>query len=70
MTPLPWCSSRFHAVLLALVILAALAGRLEGLHGALPAHDSWRQMDTASISVNFLTTPDLLYPRVNWGAPG
>lgn len=27
-------------------------------------------MDTASISHNFIADPDLLYPRINWGAPG
>ncbi|WP_445185047.1 ArnT family glycosyltransferase [Pseudonocardia sp. Cha107L01] len=32
--------------------------------------DIWRQADTASIARNFLTDPNILFPRINWGGAG
>jgi 4-amino-4-deoxy-L-arabinose transferase-like glycosyltransferase len=52
------------------VVLAAMAFRLPGLDPTLTDHDTWRQTDTATIARNFLEEPRILWPRVNWGAPG
>ncbi len=32
--------------------------------------DSWRQTETATMARNFLQHPNLLFPRIAWGAPG
>ncbi len=32
--------------------------------------DSWRQTETATMARNFLQHPHILFPRINWGAPG
>jgi 4-amino-4-deoxy-L-arabinose transferase-like glycosyltransferase len=32
--------------------------------------DIWRQADTASIARNFVTDPNILFPRINWGGAG
>jgi 4-amino-4-deoxy-L-arabinose transferase-like glycosyltransferase len=32
--------------------------------------DIWRQSDTATIARNFLTDPNILFPRINWGGAG
>ncbi|MCX7016000.1 MAG: glycosyltransferase family 39 protein [Candidatus Sumerlaeota bacterium] len=52
------------------IALLATASRLPGLTPLLNDRDSWRQTDTASIAHNFLDEPNILYPRVFWGAPG
>lgn len=33
-------------------------------------NDIWRQADTASIAHNFLSDPNILYPRIDWGGSG
>lgn len=55
---------------LGLLILLALLARLPGLTSDLTGHDTWRQADTATIARNFLAEPRILYPRIDWGAPG
>lgn len=52
------------------VVLAACALRLHGMDGQLGDHDTWRQIETASIARNFLGDPSILWPRINWGEPG
>jgi hypothetical protein len=56
--------------LLYAAILVLLAIRIPHLAADLADHDSWRQTDTATIARNFLEEPNILYPRINWGAPG
>jgi 4-amino-4-deoxy-L-arabinose transferase-like glycosyltransferase len=51
-------------------IVATLLLRLPGLRAGLVGPDSWRQTDTATIARNFLDDPRILWPRINWGAPG
>jgi 4-amino-4-deoxy-L-arabinose transferase-like glycosyltransferase len=51
-------------------ILVLLAIRIPHLAADLTDHDSWRQTDTATIARNFIEEPNILYPRINWGAPG
>jgi 4-amino-4-deoxy-L-arabinose transferase-like glycosyltransferase len=70
-------SSRLHAAVLrhrvAVVCLIALAAallRLPGTDGTLTDMDSWRQTDTATIARNFVETPSILWPRIDWAAPG
>jgi 4-amino-4-deoxy-L-arabinose transferase-like glycosyltransferase len=52
------------------IIVIGLALRLPGLDPNLTDHNTWRQADTATIARNFLEDPRILWPRVNWGAPG
>ena len=52
------------------IVLVAILARLPLLRADLTDFDSWRQTDTATIARNFLREPRLLYPRINWGAPG
>jgi len=52
------------------IVLVTIALRLPGLDPDLTDHDSWRQTDTASIARNFLDEPRILWPRIDWGAPG
>lgn len=74
-TPPPACAPSRHARrrrwlgfawLLALLFLAAGLALLDGT----PRANEWREVETATIARNFLDEPDLLYPRINWGAPG
>jgi 4-amino-4-deoxy-L-arabinose transferase-like glycosyltransferase len=58
------------AWLAGLVLLLALALRIPGAGGDLVDHDSWRQTETATIARNFVEEPRILWPRINWGAPG
>lgn len=53
-----------------LLVAAAAALRLHGMDAGLGDHDTWRQLETASIARNFLDEPSILWPRVNWGEPG
>jgi len=62
--------TRFRTWLLPALVLAAMAARLPGLDGDLADHDTWRQTDTAAIARNFLDQPEILWPRIDWGAPG
>lgn len=55
---------------IALLLAVVLALRIPGATGELVDHDSWRQTETATIARNFLDDPRILWPRVNWGAPG
>ncbi len=57
-------------VALALAILFMTLLRLPFLRADLTDNDSWRQCDTATIARNFTREPRILYPRINWGAPG
>jgi 4-amino-4-deoxy-L-arabinose transferase-like glycosyltransferase len=57
------------AVLCAVALGAALL-RLPGTDGTLTDIDSWRQTDTATIARNFVDTPSILWPRIDWAAPG
>ena len=52
------------------LVLAAAALRIHGMDAGLGDHDTWRQLETASIARNFLDEPSILWPRVNWGEPG
>lgn len=61
-TPPPW--------LLYAVVVVAIAVRLVGMRADLLDPDAWRQTETATIAHHFLEDPNILYPRVNWGAPG
>ena len=56
-------------LLLAIVVLLSLV-RLVGIDNELLGDDEWRETETATIARHFLDEPDILYPRVNWGAPG
>jgi hypothetical protein len=58
-------------LLLAIVLLTSLP-RLIHLDDGLLGPDEWRETDTASIARNFAeeASPDILWPRVNWGEPG
>ncbi len=53
-----------------LTVVAALAARAPGLTEGLVDYDTWRQTDTATIARNFLEDPRILWPRIDWGAPG
>ena len=52
------------------LVLVALLLRLPLIDANLTDHDTWRQTQTASLARNFLDDPRILYPRVDWGAPG
>lgn len=52
------------------IVLAAMLTRVPGLDPNLTDHDTWRQTDTATIARNFLEEPRILWPRIDWGAPG
>ncbi len=52
------------------IVVIGLALRLPGLDANLTDHNTWRQADTATIARNFLEEPRILWPRVDWGAPG
>jgi 4-amino-4-deoxy-L-arabinose transferase-like glycosyltransferase len=52
------------------IIVASLATRLPRMGQGLVDHDSWRQTDTATIARNFVEEPRILWPRIDWGAPG
>ncbi len=56
-------------LLLLIVVLPSLV-RLIGIDRDLLGDDEWRETETATIARHFLTEPDILYPRINWGAPG
>ena len=56
-------------LLLAIVVLPSLV-RLVGIDNELLGDDEWRETETATIARHFLEEPNILYPRVNWGAPG
>ena len=55
--------------LYALVIATALF-KVPLLRSDLTDHDNWRQTDTATIARNFIDERRILWPRINWGAPG
>ena len=52
------------------IVVIGMALRLPGLDPNLTDHNTWRQTDTATIARNFLEEPRILWPRVDWGAPG
>jgi len=52
------------------IIVAAMLLRLPFMRGDLTDHDTWRQTDTATIARNFVADGNILWPRVNWAAPG
>src|SRR5262245_3040929 len=56
-------------LLLAIVVLPSLV-RLCGIDNELLGDDEWRETETATIARHFLEQPNILYPRINWGAPG
>jgi 4-amino-4-deoxy-L-arabinose transferase-like glycosyltransferase len=58
-------------LLLAIVLFTSLP-RLIHLDDDLLGADEWRETETASIARNFSeeASPDILWPRINWGEPG
>lgn len=56
--------------MLLLVVLLTSLVRLVGIDNQLLGDDEWRETETATIARHFLEQPDILYPRINWGAPG
>ena len=63
-----WVKNR--GLWLGAIIVTGLALRLPGLDPNLTDHNTWRQADTATIARNFIDEPRILWPRVDWGAPG
>jgi 4-amino-4-deoxy-L-arabinose transferase-like glycosyltransferase len=54
-----------------LIILVSLLARIPLLTRPLTyREDIWREADTATIARNFLTDPNILLPRINWGGNG
>lgn len=56
--------------MLYVIVLGAVLFHLPFLDGTLTSSDAWRQADTATIARNFLETPWILWPRIDWAAPG
>ncbi len=58
-------------VLLCLILLAAAALRVDGIHEPLTDRFSWRESSTAMMADNFeLRNPNILFPEVSWSGPG
>ncbi len=52
------------------LVVVTMCLRLPFMKADLTDHDTWRQADTASIARNFLEENNILWPRINWAAPG